>query len=78
MFYVEEDIQPVVDAVENVMGPNGTMTYGEKVVKNVIISTPEFGKIWYGDFEGTLEQLDKVITQLSTNIQYKLSWAQDT
>jgi hypothetical protein len=78
MFYVEEDIQPVVDIVVRTMGPNGTMVYGDRVLKNIIVSTREFGKIWYGDFEGSVEQLDTIISQMSSNIQYKMSWSQDT
>ena len=78
MFYVEEDIQPVVDTVVRTMGPNGTMVFGDRVLKNIIVSTREFGKIWYGDFEGSVEQLDTIISQMSSNIQYKMSWSQDT
>jgi hypothetical protein len=78
MFYVEEDIQPVVDIVVRTMGPNGTMVYGDRVLKNIIVSTREFGKIWYGDFEGSVEQLDTIISQMSSNIQYKMSWSQHT
>jgi hypothetical protein len=78
MFYVEEDIQPVVDIVVRNMGPNGTMVYGDRVLKNIIVSTREFGKIWYGDFEGSVEQLDTIISQMSSNIQYKMSWSQHT
>jgi hypothetical protein len=78
MFYTEEDIQPVVDTVVRTMGPNGTMVYGDRVLKNIIVSTREFGKIWYGDFEGSVEQLDTIISQMSSNIQYKMSWSQDT
>jgi hypothetical protein len=78
MFYVEEDIQPVVDIVVRTMGPNGTMVYGDRVLKNIIVSTREFGKIWYGDFEGSVEQLNTIISQMSSNVQYKMSWSQDT
>jgi hypothetical protein len=78
MFYTEEDIQPVVDTVVRTMGPSGTMVYGDRVLKNIIVSTREFGKIWYGDFEGSVEQLDTIISQMSSNIQYKMSWSQDT
>lgn len=74
MFYTEEDVQPVVDAVVEVMGTVGNMASGRGVLPNVTISTPEFGKVWYGDYVGTVEQLDTKIVQLSTKLGYKLSF----
>lgn len=74
MFYTEEDVQPVVDAVTEVMGVVGNMVSGRGVLPNVTISTPEFGKVWYGDYVGTAEQLNANISQLSNKLGYKLTF----
>lgn len=74
MFYTEEDVQPIVDAVTEVMGVTGNMAIGKNVLPNVTVSTPEFGKVWYGDYTGTVEQLNTNMTNLSTKLGYKLSF----
>jgi len=66
MFYVEEDIVPVVDVISRRLGPAGTMAYGKNVLMNVTLSTPEFGTVWYGDFEGSAMVLENIVTELST------------
>lgn len=52
MFYLEEDIEPVVQIAKEVLGPVGNMLEGKNVMKNILIGTNRFGKIWYGDIEG--------------------------
>lgn len=74
MFYTEEDVQPVVDAVTEVMGVVGNMVSGRGVLPNVTVSTPEFGKVWYGDYVGTVDELNASMGQLSTKLGYKLSF----
>lgn len=74
MFYAEEDVQPVVDAVTEVMGVVGNMATGKNVLPNVTVATPEFGKVWYGDYIGTVDQLNEKISNLSTKLGYKLSF----
>jgi hypothetical protein len=70
MFYVEEDIVPVVDVISRRLGPAGTMAYGKNVLMNVTLSTPEFGTVWYGDFEGTSTTLQNILTELSNETGY--------
>ena len=52
MFYTEEDVEPVVQIAKEVFGPIGNLLEGKNVMKNILIGTNEFGKIWYGDIEG--------------------------
>ena len=70
MFWTEEDIQPVVNAVARRMGKAGRMSYGKQVLMNVVVSTPEFGPVWYGDFEGTVDDLAKIVSELSAETGY--------
>jgi hypothetical protein len=72
MFYVEEDIAPVVDIITRRLGPAGTMTYGKNVLMNVTLSTREFGTVWYGDFEGTPVMLENIVTELSNETGYSI------
>jgi hypothetical protein len=72
MFYVEEDIAPVVDIITRRLGPAGTMTHGKNVLMNVTLSTREFGAVWYGDFEGTLAQLTSIVNELSVETGYNM------
>lgn len=76
MFYMEEDIQPVVDVVVNRLGRAGTMSYGKNILMNVVLETREFGAVWYGDFEGTHEDLAKIATELSTSTGYTITATQ--
>lgn len=49
MFYNDEDVQPMVDFAEQLLGKSGRMEYGQGVAYNICLATREFGKIWYGD-----------------------------
>lgn len=74
MFYTEEDIQPVVDAVTGVMGVVGNMATGKNVLPNVTVSTPEFGKVWYGDYVGNMDELTAAVSELSGKTGYKMTF----
>lgn len=74
MFYTEEDVQPVIDVVIEKLGVVGNMAHGRGVLPNITVSTPEFGKVWYGDYVGTTDQLMLVITDLTTKTGYKFSY----
>ena len=74
MFYTEEDIQPVVDAVTAVFGVPGNMSNERNVLKNVTISTPEFGKVWYGDYNGSMDVVTKNLSELTNNLGYQFSF----
>lgn len=52
MFYTEEDVEPVVQVAKEMFGPVGNIIEGKSVMKNILIGTNEFGKVWYGDIEG--------------------------
>lgn len=72
MFYVEEDIQPVVDAAERRLGRSGSMMHGKNVIQNVTLTTREFGTFWYGDYEGSSTELMKIIAELSEETGYHI------
>lgn len=78
MFYTEEDIQPVVDAVTEVMGVVGNMANGKNVLPNVTVSTPEFGKVWYGDYIGSMDELTTKMAELFGKTGYKLTFEVNT
>jgi hypothetical protein len=72
MFYKEEDIQPVVNVVEQTLGPQGNMMFGKTISKNVIIGSSLFGKLWYGDVDGDMEYVDSLCHVLSQRIGQKI------
>lgn len=74
MFYVEEDIQPIVDVVTTALGAVGNMSQERGVIKNVTVSTPEFGKVWYGDYVGSADTLERQLNSLSNVSGYTFSW----
>lgn len=73
MFYREEDMQPVVDVVTQTLGPQGSMMAGKNVSKNVILGSPELGKLWYGDIDGNLEYIQSICSVLSQRTSQKIS-----
>lgn len=68
MFWYEEDIQPAVDAAAKLLGITGNMTSGPNTLYNVSVYTDPFGKIWYGDYSGTIDELIAAMGQLSAEI----------
>lgn len=74
MFYTEEDIQPVVDAVTTVFGTVGNISEERGTLKNVTISTPQFGKVWYGDYQGSIDTINKNLVELSNTLGYQFSF----
>jgi hypothetical protein len=51
MFYTEEDVQPAVTKATELFGPVGNIKMGNNVIRDTMIATREFGKIWYGDID---------------------------
>ena len=78
MFFQEEDIQPVVDAVTQTLGPQGSIIVGKNVSKNVIVGSPQFGKLWYGDIEGDVEYVQSLCHLLSQRTGHRISIVSDT
>ncbi len=78
MFWTEEDIQPVVDVVTQTLGPQGVMMNGKTVSKNVVLGSPEFGKLWYGDIDGDREYVDSICNILSQRTSQKISVVSDS
>lgn len=69
MFYTEEDVAPAVQIATELFGPVGNMLPdGRFVTKNVIVGTNEFGKLWYGDIEGTPDYVTELCEILSKRI----------
>lgn len=65
MYYTEEDIQPAVTIATELFGPAGNMMHGKNMKYNVMIATAKFGKIWYGDVDGSTEYINSLLTILS-------------
>lgn len=78
MFYTEEDVTPVVRTATELFGPVGNMLEtGRFVTQNVIIGTREFGKIWYGDVEGTIDYVNELCEILSKRINQQVMMVDD-
>ena len=73
MFYTEEDVTPAVQTATELFGPGGNMlNEGRFVTRNVIIGTREFGKLWYGDVEGTVDYVNELCEILSKRINQQV------
>ena len=74
MFYTEEDVEPVVQIATELFGPVGNMlNEGRFVTRNVILGTKEFGRIWYGDVEGTVDYITELCEMFSKRINQQVS-----
>lgn len=79
MFYTEEDVTPAVQIACELFGPVGNMLEtGKFVTQNVIIGTKEFGKIWYGDVEGTIDYAKELCDILSKRINQQVMVVDDS
>jgi hypothetical protein len=73
MFYTEEDVTPAVQTAAELFGPVGNMlNEGRFITRNVIIGTREFGKLWYGDVEGTVDYVNELCEILSKRINQQV------
>jgi hypothetical protein len=74
MFYTEEDIQPVVDVVTRELGQVGNMGSTRDVLPNVTVAVPQFGKVWYGDYEGSVTELSVRLNGLAAKTGYNFTF----
>lgn len=65
MFWSEEDVQPAVDMTTEMFGTVGNMSAEKNVLKNVVIFSKQYGKLWYGDVEDTLDNVQNKCNQIS-------------
>jgi len=73
MFYTEEDVEPAAQIATELFGKVGNvLPAGRFVTQNVIIGTNEFGKLWYGDVEGTTDFVNELCEVLSKRINQKV------
>ena len=72
MFYSEEDVVPVAGIAVEMFGPNGNILDGKNVTKNVIIGTNAFGKIWYGDVDGSEEFIADMCAVMSARVNMQV------
>ena len=72
MFYSEEDVEPIVQIAKEMFGPIGNILTSKNVIKNVLIGTNEFGKIWYGDIEGDSDYVLGLCHVMSQRIGQKV------
>jgi hypothetical protein len=78
MFYTEEDVTPAVQIAVELFGPVGNMLQESRfVTRDVIIGTREFGKLWYGDVEGTVDYVNELCEILSKRINQQVSIVSD-
>ena len=78
MFYTEEDVTPAVQIATELFGPVGNMLQDSRFMsRNVIIGTREFGKLWYGDVEGTVDYVNELCEILSKRINQQVSIVSD-
>ncbi len=74
MFYSEEDIEPAVQIAKELFGPVGNMLEGSRfVAQNVVIGSSAYGKLWYGDVEGTIDYVNELCEILGKRINQKVS-----
>lgn len=66
MFWTEEDIQPAVTAAESTFGRQAQ--YHSSPFVDIIIETPKFGTIWYGDVSGTVSDVAERAQSLSSKL----------
>jgi hypothetical protein len=77
MFYKEEDIQPVVDVITATLGVQGIMMEGKHISRNIILGTPQFGKLWYGDVDGDMEYVENLCGVFSQRTGQRISVVSD-
>ena len=65
MFYTEEDVTPSVLEATKLFGQVGNINTGKHVINNVSIATRKFGKLWYGDIDGTPGEIAQKLSQLN-------------
>lgn len=64
MFWTEEDVQPVVDMATDLFGTVGNMSADKNVLKNIVIFSKQYGKLWYGDIQDQLENIQGKCNQI--------------
>jgi hypothetical protein len=79
MFWTEEDVAPAVQIATDLFGPVGNMLPdGRFITKNVIIGSNQFGKLWYGDVEGTPEYVAELCEILGKRINQSVKLVDDS
>lgn len=78
MYFTAEDVQPAVDVVTATLGQQGTMLEGKNVTKDVILGSPQFGKMWYGDVDGDMEYINNICNILSQRTGQRISVVPDS
>lgn len=78
MYFTAEDVQPAVDVITSTLGPQGIMMEGKGITKNVLLGSPQFGKLWYGDVDGDMEYIHSLCNILSQRTGQRISVVPDT
>lgn len=78
MYFTAEDIQPTVDVITATLGTQGIMMEGKTISKNVILGSPQFGKLWYGDVDGDLEYVHSICGILSQRTGQRVSMVDES
>lgn len=79
MFYTEEDVAPAVQIAVELFGPVGNMLPDSRLVnKNVTVGSDAFGKLWYGDIEGSEEYVSELCGIFSKRINQTVKIVPDS
>jgi hypothetical protein len=78
MYFTAEDVQPVVDVITATLGMQGTMMEGKRITKNIILGSPQFGKLWYGDVDGDMEYVESLCGVFSQRTGQRISVVSDS
>lgn len=65
MFYTEEDVQPAVDMATELFGTVGNMSEEKNALKNIVIFSGQYGKLWYGDIQDTADNVRDKCSQIA-------------
>jgi len=67
------DVEPIVQIAKEMFGPVGNLLEGKNVMKNILIGTNEFGKVWYGDIEGDSDYILGLCQVMSQRVGQKVT-----
>lgn len=67
MFYTKEDVQPVVNAATELFGPPAQ--YQPTPFMYLALTTPKYGRIWYGDTSMDATSVRTACLELAKAIQ---------
>lgn len=76
MVVYEEDIEAATQLAVKLLGPQGRMLEASKgVTLNAILATPNLGRIWYGDIDGSdTPKIIQLAKELNEEVLFADAW----